>query len=116
MSNVLKIKGIVKERHSKNLEIPTGEIEVFATDLIIYSEAETTPIYIKDDDNVDENLRLKYRYLDLRKNKMQNNLTFRHNIAKTTREYFDSQGFTEVETPMLINPTPEGARDYLVPS
>ena len=113
---VVGIKGIVKERHSKNLEIPTGEIEVFANDLIIYSEAETPPIYIKDDDNVDENLRLKYRYLDLRKNKMQNNLTFRHNITKATREYFDSQGFTEVETPMLINPTPEGARDYLVPS
>jgi len=113
---VVGIKGTVKERQSKNLEIPTGEIEVFASDLVIYSEAETPPIYIKDDDNVDDNLRLKYRYLDLRKIKMQNNLTFRHNIAKVTREYFDSQGFTEVETPMLIKPTPEGARDYLVPS
>lgn len=113
---VVGIKGIVKERQSKNVDIPTGDIEVFANDLVIYSEAETPPIYIKDDDNVDDNLRLKYRYLDLRKLKMQKNLTFRHNIAKLAREYFDSQGFTEVETPMLIKPTPEGARDYLVPS
>ena len=113
---VVGIKGIVKERQAKNPELATGDIEVFASDLIVYSEAETPPIYIKDDDNVDDNLRLKYRYLDLRKNKMQNNLIFRHNIAKITREYFDSQGFTEVETPMLIKPTPEGARDYLVPS
>lgn len=113
---VVGIKGIVKERQSKNADIPTGDIEVFANDLVIYSEAETPPIYIKDDDNVDDNLRLKYRYLDLRKVKMQKNLTFRHNIAKLAREYFDSQGFTEVETPILNKPTPEGARDYLVPS
>jgi len=109
-------KGTVKERQAKNAELATGEIEVFADSLIIYSEAETPPIYIKDDDKVDDNLRLKYRYLDLRKHKMQQNLTLRHNIAKVTREYFDSQGFTEVETPVLIKPTPEGARDYLVPS
>ena len=113
---VVGVKGIVKERQAKNADLATGEIEVFADSLIVYSEAETPPIYIKDDDNVDDNLRLKYRYLDLRKPKMQQNLTFRHNIAKSTREYFDSQGFTEVETPMLIKPTPEGARDYLVPS
>ena len=113
---VVGIKGIVKERQSKNLEIPTGEVEVFAHDIVIYSEADTPPIYIKDDDNVDENLRLKYRYLDLRKSKMQNNLKFRHKIVNVAHEYFDSQGFTEVETPILINPTPEGARDYLVPS
>ena len=113
---VIGVKGIVKERSSKNLNIPTGEIEVFATDLIIYSEADTPPIYIKDDDNVDDNLRLKYRYLDLRKVKMQKNLTFRHQVAKLARDYFDSQGFTEVETPMLVKSTPEGARDYLVPS
>ena len=98
------------------MNIPTGEIEVFATDLVLYSEAETPPIYIKDDDNVDENLRLKYRYLDLRKPKMQRNLYFRHQLAKLTRDYFDENGFTEVETPMLIKSTPEGARDYLVPS
>ena len=84
---VIGVKGIVKERSAKNMNIPTGEIEVFATDLVLYSEAETPPIYIKDDDNVDENLRLKYRYLDLRKPKMQRNLTFRHQIVKCTRDY-----------------------------
>ncbi|MEG2200119.1 MAG: aspartate--tRNA ligase, partial [Anaerovorax sp.] len=113
---VVGIKGTVKERESKNKEIPTGDIEVFAEELTIYSEAETPPIYIKDDDDVADNLRLKYRYLDLRKYKMQQNLTFRHKIAKCARDYFDGEGFTEVETPMLIKPTPEGARDYLVPS
>ena len=113
---VVGIQGVVKERQAKNPDLPTGDIEVFATDLIIYSQADTPPIYIKDDDKVDENLRLKYRYLDLRKSKMQNNLQFRHQVTKVARDYYDSQGFTEVETPMLINPTPEGARDYLVPS
>ena len=110
------VKGIVKERSSKNTNIPTGEIEVFADDIEIYSTAETPPIYIKDDDNVDEALRLKYRYLDLRKPKMQANLNMRHKIVKTTRDYFDENGFMEVETPILIKPTPEGARDYIVPS
>ncbi|MGI6731284.1 MAG: aspartate--tRNA ligase [Anaerovoracaceae bacterium] len=113
---VVGVRGTVKERVSKNNELSTGDIEVFVDELIIYSEAETPPIYIKDDDEVSDNLRLKYRYLDLRKNKMQKNLAFRHKIAKVTRDFFDSEGFTEVETPMLIKPTPEGARDYLVPS
>ena len=80
------------------------------------TQADDYIIYIKDDDNADDNLRLKYRYLDLRKIKMQENLMLRHKIAKTAREYFDENGFTEVETPMLIRSTPEGARDYLVPS
>lgn len=113
---VVGIKGKVMERESKNPDLPTGDIEVFASDLVIYSAADTPPIYIKDDDNVDDNLRLKYRYLDLRKKKMQDNLTFRHNLAKLTRDYFAENGFTEVETPVLIKSTPEGARDYLVPS
>ena len=113
---VVGIKGKVMERESKNADLLTGDIEVFADDLIIYSEADTPPIYIKDDDNVDDNLRLKYSYLDLRKKKMQDNLTFRHNLAKLTRDYFAENGFTEVETPVLIKSTPEGARDYLVPS
>ena len=113
---VVGVKGTVCERSAKNLNIATGEIEVFASDLVIYSEAETPPIYIKDDDNVDDNLRLKYRYLDLRKSKMQRNLTFRHQVTKLARDYYDSCGFTEVETPMLIKSTPEGARDYIVPS
>jgi aspartyl-tRNA synthetase len=111
---VVGVKGIVKERQSKNTELATGEVEVFVDELVIYSEAETPPIYIKDDDDVSENLRLKYRYLDLRKIKMQKNLSFRHKITKVTREFFDSEGFTEIETPILCKPTPEGARDYLV--
>lgn len=113
---VIGIKGQVKERESKNEQIATGDIEIFVDDLVIYSESETPPIYIKDDDDVSENLRLKYRYLDLRKNRMQKNLMFRHNMMKLTRDFFDKEGFVEIETPMLIKPTPEGARDYLVPS
>lgn len=113
---VIGIKGTVKERASKNADLKTGDIEVFVSDMIIYSAADTPPIYIKDDDNVDETLRLKYRYLDLRKSKMQRNLTFRHKICKLARDYYDENGFTEIETPMLVKATPEGARDYLVPS
>ncbi len=113
---VVGIKGTVRERQAKNPDLATGEVEVFASDLVIYSQADTPPIYVRDDDRVDENLRLKYRYLDLRKNQMQRNLAFRHQVTRVAREYYHSQGFVEVETPMLINPTPEGARDYLVPS
>ncbi len=113
---VIGIKGTVKERASKNADLKTGDIEVFVSNMIIYSAADTPPIYIKDDDNVDETLRLKYRYLDLRKSKMQRNLTFRHKICKLARDYYDENGFTEIETPMLVKATPEGARDYLVPS
>ena len=113
---VIGICGIVKERAAKNPNLATGDIEVFAKDLVIYSESETPPIYIKDDDNVDDNLRLKYRYLDLRKLKMQQNIRFRHQVTKLARDYFDDNGFTEIETPILIKSTPEGARDYLVPS
>ncbi|MGI6721911.1 MAG: aspartate--tRNA ligase [Anaerovoracaceae bacterium] len=113
---VVGVKGTVRQRESVNPDIPTGDVEILASDMVIYSVSDTPPIYIKDDDNVDDNLRLKYRYLDLRKKSMQDNLTFRHKIAKITRDYFDEHGFTEVETPMLIKPTPEGARDYIVPS
>lgn len=113
---VVGVKGVVRERSSKNPNLTTGDIEVLASDLVVYSEADTPPIYIKDDDNVDDNLRLKYRYLDLRKLKMQRNLAFRHKVTKIARDYFDECGFTEVETPMLIKSTPEGARDYIVPS
>ncbi|MBQ9016412.1 MAG: aspartate--tRNA ligase [Firmicutes bacterium] len=113
---VVGVRGKVAERESKNPDLPTGDIEILAEELVIYSEAETPPIYIKDDDNVDDNLRLKYRYLDLRKKKMQDNLTFRARLTGIARNYFAEQGFTEVETPMLIKSTPEGARDYLVPS
>ena len=113
---VIGVSGSIRERESKNPELPTGEVELLADSLTVYSVADTPPIYVKDDDNADENLRLKYRYIDLRKQRMQNNLSFRHKVSRVTREYFAENGFTEAETPMLIKPTPEGARDYLVPS
>jgi aspartate--tRNA ligase len=113
---VIGLTGVVRERSSKNPDLATGEIEVVAKNLVLYSESETPPIYVKDDDNVDYNLRMKYRYLELRKNKMQRILKMRHDITNVTRQYFYGEGFTEVETPNLIKSTPEGARDYLVPS
>ncbi|SHI03560.1 aspartate--tRNA ligase [Sporanaerobacter acetigenes] len=113
---VIAVKGKVRKRESINKEIPTGEIEVLASELKILDEAETPPIYIKDDDDVSESMRLKYRYLDLRKPSMQENLKTRHKVAKVIREFLDENNFVEIETPMLTKPTPEGARDYLVPS
>lgn len=113
---VVGIKGVVTEREAKNVDLSTGFIEVVAEDIVVYSQAETPPIYVKEDDNVSEDLRLKYRYLDLRKSNMQRNLQIRHKLCKIARDYFDEEGFVEVETPILIKPTPEGARDYLVPS
>jgi aspartyl-tRNA synthetase len=113
---VIGVKGLVRERESKNPGLATGGVEVLAADMTVYSEAETPPIYVKDDDNADESLRLRHRCLDLRKPRMQRNLSFRHSVMKATRDYFGEQGFTEIETPALVRPTPEGARDYLVPS
>lgn len=113
---VIAVKGKVFKRHSINPNMVTGEVEVFAEVLSILNTAETPPIYIKDDDDVSENLRLKYRYLDLRKPSMQNNLIFRSKVANIVRNFFMEEQFVEIETPMLINTTPEGARDYLVPS
>ncbi|MDU6247808.1 MAG: aspartate--tRNA ligase [Paeniclostridium sordellii] len=113
---VIAIKGKVAERSSKNPNIPTGDIEVFATELKLLNKSETPPIYIKDDDNVSEELRLKYRYLDLRKPSMQKNLILRSRVANIVRNYLSENNFFEIETPFLIKPTPEGARDYLVPS
>ena len=113
---VIGVRGTVIERESKNKELATGDIEIAVSDFVIYSASETPPIYIRDDDNVDENLRLKYRYLDLRKQKMQRNLKVRHQVTICARNFFDREGFIEVETPTLVNPTPEGARDYLIPS
>jgi len=113
---VLIAKGIVKERESINKEIKTGDIEIFVTELRILSEAQTPPFHINDNAKVNEELRLKYRYLDLRRSELQKNMMMRHNIAKSTREYFYDNGFIEIETPMLIKSTPEGARDYVVPS
>ena len=113
---VLAVTGKVVQRESVNTNIPTGEIEVFADHLKILCESEVPPIHIDDNDEANERLRLKYRYLDLRKPKMQNYLFTRHKIASAARRFFDAQGFVDVETPMLTKPTPEGARDYLVPS
>lgn len=113
---VLAVKGMVREREAENKNIPTGQVEILAQDVKILDKAETPPIYIRDDDNVSENMRLKYRYLDLRKPYMQNNLVLRAKAAKLVRDFFYENNFIEVETPMLTKPTPEGARDYLVPS
>lgn len=113
---VVAVKGTVRKRESVNPEMPTGMIEVFASELKILDTAETPPIYIKDNDEVSEMMRLKYRYLDLRKPSMQANLKMRHKTANLIRNFFDREEFCEVETPMLNKPTPEGARDYIVPS
>lgn len=113
---VLAAKGVVRRRQSVNTEIPTGEVEVFVSELRILSEAKTPPFEITESDKVKEETRLKYRYLDLRNPTQQRFLAVRHKITKATRDYFDANGFYEIETPMLIKSTPEGARDYLVPS
>lgn len=113
---VLAAKGVVRERSSKNLQIKTGEIEIDVTDLRVLSVAETPPFEILEDSNANEELRLKYRYLDLRRPDVQDKIIARHKIVKIARDYFDKNGFIEIETPMLIKSTPEGARDYLVPS
>lgn len=113
---VLEVKGNVRERESKNSEIATGYIEIVADKINILDKANTPPIYIKEDDDVSENLKLKYRYLDMRKKSVQNKLKLRAEIIRTMREYMYRNDFIEVETPFLSKPTPEGARDYLVPS
>ena len=113
---VLMAKGQVRERESKNKEIKTGDWEIYVTDLRILAKAETTPFEILDKTNVNEELRLKYRYLDLRRSVLQENIIKRSKIAKSARDYFYENGFIEIETPMMIKSTPEGARDYLVPS
>ncbi len=113
---VLMAKGVVRKRSSINPDIPTGEIEIEVNDLRVLGKSETTPFEILDDTSAKEELRLKYRYLDLRRPTLQNNILMRHRVTKVTRDFFDSEGFIEIETPTLIKSTPEGARDYLVPS
>ncbi len=113
---VLMAKGVVRERESKNDTIKTGNIEIFVDDLRILAKAQTTPFEITDETNVNEELRLKYRYLDLRRKPLQDNIILRSKIAKVSRDYFYENGFIEIETPMMIKSTPEGARDYIVPS
>lgn len=116
MEYVLMAKGTVRRRESVNPDIPTGEIEVFVTDLRILAKAQTPPFHITDDTDTNEELRLRYRYLDLRRKRLQDNLIRRGKIARAAREYFYQNGFIEIDTPMMIKSTPEGARDYVIPS
>lgn len=115
---VIKVHGVVRLRSEEtiNLNLATGEVEVVAKELEVLNSAKTPPFYIQDGIDVDENLRLKYRYLDLRRPEMQRNLMLRHKVTKLMRDYMDNHDFCEIETPMLTKSTPEGARDYLVPS
>ncbi len=113
---VVAAVGTVRVRTAKNPELPTGDVEVAVKELRILGKAETPPFEIAEDCNTAEATRLKYRYLDLRRPNLQNNLLFRHKVTIATRKYFDDNGFIELETPMLIKSTPEGARDFLVPS
>ncbi|MBP1561189.1 MAG: aspartate--tRNA ligase [Oscillospiraceae bacterium] len=113
---VLMAKGVVRERESINEKIATGRVEIFVDDLRILAKAQTPPFEIVDNTNTNEELRLKYRYLDLRRKPLQDNIIKRSKIAKVARDYFYENGFIEIETPMMIKSTPEGARDYLVPS
>ncbi|OQY22897.1 MAG: aspartate--tRNA ligase [Anaerolineaceae bacterium 4572_32.1] len=115
---VLRVEGTVRARPQEgiNPDLPTGEIEVLAHKVEILNSSKTPPFYINREEEVDETLRLKYRYLDLRRPRMQRNLMLRHKVVKFIRDFMDAHGFIEIETPILIKSTPEGARDYVVPS
>ncbi|MBR1739245.1 MAG: aspartate--tRNA ligase [Ruminococcus sp.] len=116
MEYVLMAKGVIRERESKNDKLATGQIELDVKELKILSKAETTPFEVTNSDKVGDELKLRYRYLDLRNPALQKNIIMRHKIAWAAREYFYENGFLEIETPMMMKSTPEGARDYLVPS
>lgn len=115
---VLQVKGTVRIRPegTANPDLPTGQIDIVANDITVLNQAKTPPFYINKDEGVDEALRMKYRYLDLRREKMQNNILLRHRTVKYIRDFLDKEGFVEIETPILFKTTPEGARDFLVPS
>ncbi len=113
---VIQIKGTVIERESKNPNIPTGDIEILVSELTILNEAIVPPFTIEDNTDGGEDIRMKYRYLDIRRNPVKNSLLFRHQVAMLVRNYLSTEGFVEVETPYLIKSTPEGARDFVVPS
>ena len=113
---VVSVTGTVRERESKNPNLPTGEIEINVQQLDIVNAAQTPPFTIEDESDGGDELRMKYRYLDLRRNPVKNNLIQRHRVGIEVRKYLDSQGFLEIETPFLVKSTPEGARDFVVPS
>lgn len=113
---VIMASGTVRERSNKNPKIPTGDIEIEVAELAVLNRSEIPPFTIEDDTDGGEELRMKYRYLDLRRNLVKNNIILRHNVAREVRNYMDSEGFVEIETPVLIKSTPEGARDFVVPS
>jgi aspartyl-tRNA synthetase len=113
---VIQAKGTVAERYNKNKNIPTGDIEIIVDEVTVLNRSEIPPFTIEDESDGGEELRLKYRYLDLRRNPVKNNLIFRHNLANEVRNYMNNIGFLEIETPFLIKSTPEGARDFVVPS
>lgn len=113
---VVQVKGVVIERSSKNAKIPTGEIEIEVQELNILNEAKTPPFTIEDNSDGGDDLRMKYRYLDIRRNPVRRNLELRHRMAMLVRNYLSDRDFLEIETPMLIKSTPEGARDFVVPS
>ncbi len=113
---VIQVKGTVIERESKNTNMATGDVEILVTQLTVLNEAQLPPFTIEDETDGGEDIRMKYRYLDIRRNPVKNNLLFRHKVAMEVRKYLSDQGFCEVETPYLIKSTPEGARDFVVPS
>ncbi|MBW6499110.1 MAG: aspartate--tRNA ligase, partial [Bacteroidales bacterium] len=113
---VLQVKGTVTERSNKNSKMPTGDIEIIVSEIVVLNPAQTPPFTIEENTDGGDELRMKYRYLDIRRNSVRRNLELRHKMAVETRNYLSNQGFLEVETPVLIKSTPEGARDFLVPS
>ena len=113
---VVQVEGKVIERSSKNKNMPTGEVEIEVTSLIVLNEAKTPPFTIEDETDGGDELRMQYRYLDLRRNPVQEKLKLRNKVSLETRKYLDDQNFMDVETPVLIKSTPEGARDFVVPS
>ncbi len=118
MEWVIQVTGEVRKRlpGAENPNMPTGEVEVLAGKVVILNPAKTPPMLVYKDEDVEENFRLKYRYLDLRRERMRRNLELRHRVVKFIRDYLDERDFLEIETPILFKTTPEGARDYLVPS
>ena len=113
---VLQVKGIVAERYSKNDKMPTGDIEINVSELTVLNASDTPPFTIEENTDGGDDLRMKYRYLDIRRSPVRSNLELRHKFAFEVRRYLDEQGFLEIETPILVNSTPEGARDFVVPS